>query len=149
MPRTTFLTSEFFVDAQEQPAKESILSIPAFASNIQFVDQRKLLETYRFQYQEPVKNNTYYIDVSVLPLNEKYSRVCIHASYSNGHAFHADNEIALALKDFESAIHLALKGDVTSYKPYAPKPKASQRMVQNMLTICASISVFFLRRKLS
>lgn len=149
MGRKTFLSREFFVDALEQPTKASILSIPAFANNVQLVTQHKLIDTLRFTYEEPLRQAVYYMDVSVLPLNEKFTRVCLHASYSNGHAFNADNDMAMALQNFESAIKVALKGDVTAYKPTVPKPKVSKRMVQNILTFCASISVFLLKRKLS
>ena len=149
MSRKTYLTKEFFVDALEKQTKESVLSIPAFVNNVKLVAENKLVELTRFVYEQPLKKLTYYIDVSVLPLNEKYTRVCLHASYMNGQAFHSDGDLSVALHDFESAVCAALKGDTSSYKPFTPEPPVSKKMVQYMVAAGASLGVFFLRRKLS
>ncbi len=55
MPRQNFLSKESFVAATEQQAKETILSIPAFANNIRLVAENKMIESFRFAYEEPVK----------------------------------------------------------------------------------------------
>lgn len=149
MPRQNFLSRESFIDATEKQAKDSLLSIPAFASNIRYVNENRMNESFRFTYEMPVKNIKYSIDVSILPLNEKYTRISLHGRHTNGHTFNNDSDMAIALHDFESAIQAALKGDASLYKPFEPKVSNSKKIVQYTTSIAASVSLFFLRKKLS
>jgi hypothetical protein len=149
MPRQNYLSKESFVDASEKHIKETLLSIPAFASNIKLVGENKLVESIRFSYDLPVKKMHYYINVSVLPLNEQYTRISLHATYINGQAFHSISDVNIALHDFESAIQAALKGDTSSYVPYKPKEVASKKMLHLVVAFVSSLGVFFLKKKLS
>jgi hypothetical protein len=149
MPRQNFLSRESFVEATEIQAKESLLSIPVFASNIRLIAENKMLQTFKFSYRFPDKNIEYHVDVTVLSLNEKYTRICLHGTHINGEAFSNDADLAIALHDFDSAIDSAVKGDVSLYKPYEPKEKKARKLVQMATTIAASAGVFFLRKKLS
>src|SRR4051794_9356875 len=149
MPRQNFLSRESFVDASEKQAKDSLLSIPAFASNIRLIAENKMIESIRFSYDLAVKEIQYFIDVSVMPLNEKYTRISLHGRLKGGQALTSTTDLAIALHDFESAVMAALKGDVSSYKPYTPKPGNSKKLVQFAATVAASVGVFFLRKKLS
>lgn len=149
MPRQNFLSRESFVDATEQQARNSLLSVPAFVPNISLVAENKMIESYKFAYRLPEKNNLYYVNVSVLPLNEKYIRICLHGTHSNGQAFTNDSDMNLALHDFESAIQAALKGDTSLYKPYQPRVKNTRKFMQLTLAFVTSIGVFFLKKKLS
>jgi hypothetical protein len=149
MPRQNYLSRESFVDATEKQAKDSLLSIPAFAANIKLVAENKLIDSIRFTYDQPYKKLQYNVNVSVLPLNEKYTRISLHATYSNGQAFQSESDINIALHDFESAIQAALKGDVSSYKPYQPKETVSRKFVHFMIAFGSSIGLFFLKKKLS
>ena len=78
MPRQNFLSRESFVDASEKQAKDSLLAIPAFVPNIRFVSENKMVGSSRFSYEQSEKNIEYVIDVSVLPLNDQFTRVCLH-----------------------------------------------------------------------
>ncbi len=149
MPRQNYLSKESFVDASEKHIKETLLSIPNFASNIKLIGENKLVESIKFSYNLPVKKMQYYINVSVLPLNEQYTRISLHATYMNGQAFHSVSDVNIALHDFESAVHAALKGDTASYKPYQPKEVGSKKMLQLFLAFVSSMGVFFLKKKLS
>jgi hypothetical protein len=149
MPRQNFLSRESFVEATEYQAKESLLSIPVFASAIKLITENKMLQSFRFLYLSPKNNAEYYIEVSVLRLNELYTRVSLHGTHVNGHAFTNDADMAIALHDFESALQAAIKGDASLYKPYQPKEKTSKRFVHMAATLAASAGVFFLRKKLS
>jgi hypothetical protein len=149
MPRQNFLSRESFVDASETQTRDSLSSIPAFVSNIRFVSENKMVGSTRFSYEQPVKNTEYFIDVSVLPLNEQYTRVCLHGTHVNGHSFQNDSDMAIALHDFEAAMQAALKGDVSSYSPYEPKSGSSKKFLQFASAFIASVGVFFLRKKLS
>jgi hypothetical protein len=149
MPRQNFLTRESFVEATENQAKESLLSVPVFASNIRFIAENTRLQSFRFYYLVSEKSIEYPVDVTILPLNTQYTRICLHSEHSNGKAFDNDSDMAVALRDFESAIHAALKDDVSLYKPNVPKEKKSKNILQLATTLAASAGIFFLRKKLS
>ena len=116
MPRQTFLTRESFVDATEQHTREALRSIPAFLASIHFVSENRPGQAYRFLYDQKTKKVNYHIDVSVLPLNDQYTRISLHASHVNGQAFYTDADLSFALHDFESAVHAAVKGDLAQFK---------------------------------
>jgi hypothetical protein len=149
MPRQNFLTRESFVDATEKQAKDSLLSIPAFAPNIRLLAENKMNESLRFSYELPVKETQFHIDASILPLNEQYIRISLHGRYASAKSFSNDSDMAIILHDFESAIMAALKGDVSLYKPYEPKPGNSKKLMQIATGVVASVGVFFLKKKLS
>ena len=115
MPRQTFLTRESFVDATEQHTRDSLLSIPAYLASIHFVSENRLGHAYRFLYDQKSKKTQYHIDVSVLPLNDQYTRISLHASHINGQAFYTDADLSFALHDFESAVHASIKGDLAQF----------------------------------
>lgn len=149
MPRQTFLSRESFVDATEKQTKETLFSIPAYVSNIKLVAENKVIESFKFSYEQVEKKIQYTIDVSVLPLNDQYTRISLHASHVNGHAFYEDADMAFALHDFESAIHAALKGDLAHYRPAGQKLKEPNGFSQFFLVLKSSISDLIFRKKLS
>lgn len=149
MPRQNFLSRESFVDATEMQAKDSLLSIPAFVSNIRLVSENKMVGSTRFSYSQPQKNMEYFIDVSVLPLDGQFTRVSLHGTHINGHSFQNDADMALALHDFEAAMQAALKGDASLYSPSQPKAGNSKKFLHIASALVTSIGVFFLRKKLS
>jgi hypothetical protein len=149
MPRQTFLSRESFVDATEKQTKETLFSIPAYVSNIKLIAENARMESYKFSYEQTEKKLHYVIDVSILPLNDQYTRISLHASHANGHAFYADSDMAFALHDFESAIHAALKGDLAHYKPAGQKPKELSGWTQFLAGFKTSLSDLMFKKKLS
>jgi hypothetical protein len=149
MPRQTFLSRESFVDATEKQTKETLFSIPAYVSNIKLVAENKVIESFKFSYDLIEKKLQYTIDVTILPLNDQYTRISLHASRSNGDAFYADADMAFALHDFESAIHAALKGDLAHYKPAGQRLKEANGLSQFFILLKSSISDLIFRKKLS
>ncbi len=149
MPRQNFLSRETFVDASEKQTRDSLLAVPSFVPNITLIGENKMIESFKFSYRQPLKETIYHIDVSILTLNEKYTRISMHGTYDNGQAFHTDADMALALHDFESAIIAALKGDTSLYRPFEPRVKNTRKFLQLTLAFVASIGVFFLKKKLS
>jgi hypothetical protein len=149
MPRQNFLTKESFVNATEALTRESILSIPVFASNIKLVTENKMLQKMRFTYEQPEREVSYFIDVSVLPLNDEYTRISLHATHTNGQAFHHDADMAIALHDFESAVAAALNGDTSLYQPTTRQTRQSKGFVGFAVSVLASVGVLMLKKKLS
>jgi hypothetical protein len=148
MPRQNFLSKDFFVRASEQEIKQVMLSIPSFAKHIRFVQENKLVDSFRFSYQLPEKKQ-HLLDISLLPLDDQFTSVSMHVSYTNGQAFYSDPDLSLALHDFESAIQAGLKGCVTDYKPFESKPSMSKKMMQFTVSFVSFIGIFFLKKKLS
>jgi hypothetical protein len=149
MPRQNFLSRESFVEATETQARESLLSIPAFVPNIKLVAENIRLQSFKFCYQLPQRNLEYHVDVTLLPLDTKYIRISLHGEHSNGETFANDADMAVARHDFESAIAAALKGDVTSYKPFMPKERKSKKLLPSAAAFIASAGIYVLRKKLS
>ena len=149
MPRQNFLAKESFVNASEALARESILSIPVFATNIKLVTDNKILQKMRFQFDEPDSNLNYFIDVSVLPLNDEYTRISLHATHTDGQAFHQDPDMAIALHDFESAVAAALNGDTSLYQPTTRQTRSSKGFARFAFSLMASVGILILKKKLS
>ena len=149
MPRQTFLSRESFVDATEKQTRETISSIPAYVSHIVLVSENPIIESYRFSYDKADKKLQYIIDVRVLPLNDQYTRISLHASHTNGHAFYEDADMGFALHDFESAIHAALKGDLAYYKPVGQQVKDQPSILMKWASFLFPTLNQGLRKKLS
>jgi proteasome lid subunit RPN8/RPN11 len=147
MPRQNFISRDFFVRASEKEVKKIILGIPEFASHIKFVQENKLVDSLRFCYQRP--NKLHNLDVSLLPLDDQFTSVSLHASHTNGQSFYSDADLSSALHDFELAIQAGLKGNVTNYMPFVAKTPMSRKFVQFTVVFLSSISLFFLKKKLS
>lgn len=149
MPRQNFLAKESFVNASETLTRESILSIPVFATNIKLVTENKMLQKIRFLFEQPERETIYHIDVSVLPLNDEYTRISLHATHTNGQAFSQDPDMAIALHDFESAVAAALNGDTSLYQPTTRHTRNSKGFVGLAFSIMTSVGVLMLKKKLS
>jgi hypothetical protein len=149
MPRQNFLTRESFVEASENQAKESLLSVPVFVPNIKLMTENEKLQSYKFCYQLPQKEIEYYVDVTILSLNNQYTRISLHGERTNGKAFDNDTDMAIALHDFESAITAALRGDTSSYKPYKPNEKKPKNFIQAITAFAASTGIVAMGKKLS
>ena len=149
MPRQNFLAKESFVNASESLARESILSIPVFANNIRLVTENKMLQNFRFLFEQQDRNLIYYIDVSVLPLNDEFTRISLHATHTSGQAFHQDPDMAIALHDFESAVAAALNGDTSLYQPTTRQTKNTKGFVRLAFSVMTSVGILMLKKKLS
>ena len=116
MSRQNFLSRDSFVNASEMKTRDSILSLPFHLGHIELLNENKMIDSTRFVYMHLGKQIEYFVDVSVLPLNDQYTRVSLHASHVNGHSFYEDSEMAIALHDFEFAIHATVNGDLAALK---------------------------------
>jgi hypothetical protein len=149
MPRQNFLSRETFVAATEKQTRERLLTVTDVLLNIQFIGENKVNASLRFIYKQPDKNKEYQIDVSVLPLDDQYTRLCLHAGYANGQTFYSDTDMAVALHDLEAAIQAAVKGELHQYIPYTPKPALTKKVFRKVSMIHSFPAIFYLRKKLS
>lgn len=145
MPRKTFVSKEFFVNARPEDVRLTLLALPQFIEDIKFVHENALLSTVRFLYQNKADQNLYRVDVSVLPLNDEYTQVNLHLSYANEQAFYKDASIRQELLHFEEAIQAALKGDHAFFAKQPEKAEATKRWrPQNFI---ASLEWLLLRKR--
>jgi len=147
MPRQTFITKDFFVNASEKMTKQIIFAIPSFFSAIKFIEENNRLHSVRFFYEKNNNKPPAYIDVSLLPLNENQTKITLHGSYVNGAFFYKDEYMLSALNNFESAIYAGLDGNLSRFEPEPPKKNTKQKMLGPMYLILAFIGVLFVWRK--
>ena len=149
--RHNYLTRESFVPVSEEQARNSLRSIPAFAPHIAFLSENRFTESLRFRYALP-SGLSIQVDVTVLPLNETYTRVSLHGTYETGQALRdpkEENDLALALHDFEKAAEAAIRGEATGYEPPRPQPGKMRQAASGLTSLFTSIGFLFLGKRLS
>lgn len=149
MPRQTFLHRESFLDGTEKQTRETLFLLPAYVSHIRLLAENKVLDTLRFEYTYSEKGDVFLVDVTVLALNDQYTRVSLHAFYANEHTFYQDSAITVGLHDFESLIHAVLKDDLSHYRPLFQKHAQQGWWQQSLAFMRSAMGWFVLRKKLS
>ena len=127
MSRKTFVSSDFFVTTTEKEARRALFSLPENLPHISLLKEDTIIHSTRFLFEEKEKATQYYVDVSMMSLNDQYVRFNLHVSYTSGHSFSADTEINQVLYQFEQSIHASVKNNfdclhmVERRKPSAKK----------------------------
>lgn len=146
MPRQTFLSKETFINANEQHLRQLILNLPDYIPGFVLRGENKLIEQIRFS-STSTKNCPYVIDISVLTLNDQYTRLSIHTAYENGKAFVSDPEMNMMMHEIEAAIQAAAKGETYTRKTQEGVSKAgSSNWFSNLKT---GINLLFLKKKIA
>jgi hypothetical protein len=149
MSRKNFISKEFFVNATEQQTLETLLDIPQHIANIKLVNKHTPAQTVKFLYEREEDNLQYHVDVSLLPLDQHCTSVCLHIAYTNGQVFTKDSKIIHSLTNFQAAIQSALQGTLSSYQPLPQKRPKLVQLTHATMMVMTSVSVLFLSRKLS
>jgi hypothetical protein len=149
MTRKNFISKEFFVDATEQQTHNTLLDIPEYINNIKLVNKHTPAHTVKFLYEGEESNLQYHVDVSLLPLDQNCTSVCLHIAYTSGQVFTRDSNIIHSLNNFESAIHAALKGSLAEYQPLPQKQNKLAQFTHSTMMLAASVGMLFISRKLS
>lgn len=146
MPRQTFLSKDFFVNASEAEAKQRILELPGCISNIKFVAEDVVRHSLKFVYERPsdFPENYNYIDVSLLPLSIEQTRISLHGSYPNGNVFRNDMQVANALSNFESAVHAAVKGSMQDFEPKQIEDNTANKHLGVIAIVAAAAGLLYL-----
>ena len=121
MPRQNFLNREAFLEASELQIIQALKAVSTFATHISFQKEDRPLQSFQFNYNLQPQNINYTIKVSILFLNEKYTRVCLHGEHYNGEAFMRDHDLPLILHDVEAALTASLSDNWTNYQPLKSK----------------------------
>lgn len=138
MPRQTYLSKNFFLNASECETKQLILALPQGINNIRFVSEDDVRHTLNFKYKEVVhsdeKDNC--ISVSLLPLSVNQTMISLQGSHINGSAFHKDLIVNNALHNFEQAIIASSNGTLSDFIP-SPLKKDKRQTSVNLLALLA------------
>jgi hypothetical protein len=143
MPRQTYISKEFFVNASEKETKQHVLDLPNSISNIKFVAEDDIRHNLKFVYQgiNNSENSNNCISVSLLPLSTNQTMISLQGSTSNGSAFHRDHHISNALTNFELAVNAAIVGALPQFQPKQIKRENSSLHI-SLLTGMAIIAGF-------
>ena len=147
MARQTIHTKDFFVDAPDQPLKQTILSLPGSINSIKYVGENTFAETVRFLYEG--EGTQHEVTVSLLPLTCEQTRVGLLISNGDKTSAQSGKQLMQVLDNFESAIRAALSGTPEAFQPKEPKRSSAGWFYQFALFCVASASILFLWKKLS
>jgi len=147
MARQTIHTKDFFVDAPDQPLKQTILSLPGFVNNIKYIGENTFAETVRFLYEG--EGTQHEVSVSLLPLTCEQTRVGLLISNDDKSGTQTGKQLQAVLDNFESAIQAAISGKPEAFQPKEAKRTSANWFYQLMMFCVASASILFLWKKLS
>ena len=143
---TTILSKDFFVDAPDQPLKQTILSIPQHVSSIKYVGENSLAESVQFLYEGD--SNVHEVSVSIRPLTCEQTRVALHVTNADTTTHQAEKQVLNVLDNFELAIHAVLSGKPETYQPREVKRSSSLRFFNFTLLLSALLGFLFLWKKM-
>jgi hypothetical protein len=149
MPRQNFVSRNFFVPATEKQAVETIKAIPHFVSYLEETGIAAIGRSFRFRSTFGGQEESLYVDVSLLRLDHEFTQVGLHASFLSGKVIGKNPFPEALLQNFEQALLASLKGDVSLFRPLAPEPSFSHRVLQYVAHPLSLLLVVLLRKKLS
>ena len=128
MPKQTFITRDFFVNASIDLVKKKLLDLPQHIAYIKFVKENNLTLSIQFLYQYPDSEKDKLIDVSILALNETQSLVTLHGSFADGSVFNKDPYVANAVENFERAINASINNLMKGFELRTVKRRPLSRI---------------------
>src|SRR5688572_20684857 len=146
MPRQNFLSKDFFVEVSEFEARRSLLNLPQCCQHVKFVKENAVTKAFRFLYQPLDSKKHFQIDISLLPLDNTYTQVGLHLSYTNGQTLTTDAGAKTVMLLFEQAVHAALRGDTTA-TALNPSREAAGKWKGFGQLFSSPVSNWFLGRK--
>ena len=111
MSRKSFVSSDFFVTTSEKEARKALLALPEHLPHISLLKDDTVVQSTRFLFEDLDKSAQYYVDVSMMSLNDQYMRFNRHVTYSSGHVFNSETEINMILYQFEQSVHASIKNN--------------------------------------
>lgn len=149
MPRQTFLSKDFFVNASEAEAKQHILELPNCVCNIKFVAEDSMRHTLKFLYERPTEDPENYncIDVCLLPLSVNQTKITLHGSYVHGNVFYNKAQVTNALMNFESAVESLIKGSIKEFELEHLKESKTFKHIGIIAALMALAGVVYLLKK--
>jgi hypothetical protein len=147
MPRQNFITSDFFLQANTARLTEVLSKMEANIASIRFIEENRLTHSLRYMIGHP-DTAGHFVDVSMLPLDEKFTRVCLHASEISGQSFTSNPPLQATLKWFRDAFEAGIENRFLQPEEKKQQPKRSVAL-ELIPSLVAGITGIFLRGKLS
>lgn len=144
---TTILSKDFFVDAPDQPLKQTILSIPQYVNSIKYIGENAFAESVQFLYEGG--SDTHEVSVSLRPLTCEQTRVALHVTNVDKHSPQAQKQVLAVLDNFESAIQAVLSGKPETYQPRELKRSSPIRFFNFTLLFTTLVGFLLLWKKMS
>ena len=141
MSRQNFVSSDFFVTTSEKEAKRALCSLSQHLSHISLLKEDTIIHSTRFLFEDVERSCQYYVDVSIMSLNDQYVRFNLHVSYTNGHTFNSNTEINNVLYQFEQSIHASLKNNFDCLHLVdrrKPAPKKGFSFMNSLMSLLVS-----------
>lgn len=147
MPRQTFISKDFFVNASEEVTKQMLIGLPTYLSNVKLMNQNIQLPSLKFIYERNMESLHQHVNVSILPLSFDYTKITLQVTYLNGHAFRKDSYVSNTLQNFEAAIKASINGSIKDYEPSEIKQSASSSFFRMATLMITFISIFIFKIK--
>ena len=141
MSRKNFVSSDFFVNTSEKEAKKALLALPEHLPHISLLKEDTVVQSTRFLFEDGGKSTQYYVDVSMMSLNDQYMRFALHVSYASGQVFSSDNEINMILYQFEQSVHASIKNNFDCLHLIDRKKPAAKKgfsLVNSLMSLLVS-----------
>lgn len=143
---TTILSKDFFVDAPDQPLKQTILSLPQYVGSIKYIGENTLAESVQFLYEEG--SGVHEVSVSLRPLTCEQTRVALHVTNVDKESTQAHKQVLTVLDNFELAIQAVVSGKPETFQPKELKRGSSLRFFNFTLLLAAVAGFLFLWKKI-
>jgi hypothetical protein len=147
MPRKTFTTKQFFVNASHRQALQAVATLPQILGRLKLISENPNLNSFLFFYEQVGVPLHSHVSVSLLPLDDEQTQVTVHGSYANGQAFYDDPYIANALANVEAALQSTINGGTASFELVEAKQNLSYKWLRLVGTAAAFLSAVFIWRK--
>ena len=141
MSRKSFISTDFFVTASETEAKRILLLLPGNISQLTLLKEDTIIHSTRFLYESEEKATQYYVDVTILQLNDQFVRFSLHGSYTNGQTIQSDAEIKNVLQRFELSVYAGINNDFSSLQTpqkTIATPKKSYSLINSFISLFLS-----------
>lgn len=149
MTKPNSFSRDFFVNASETETRQSILAIPSSVGSIKFSGEHHVSHSLTFLYERENDQLNQFIEVSVLPLSVDETRVSLLVTHADGSAAQPGKYTTNTLNNFERAVQASLNGNLAGLALQEPPVSNTKRVFHFMMMLVASVSVFFLWKKLS
>lgn len=110
MPRSNFLSTEFFIQSNEERAVQLLLGVSSVITGCRFISKAAHQPVVYFLFEQ--NKNIFKTAINYLPLNDEFTKITIQVSYADGHPFSSDNNCKEILHKLELIISALAKGEV-------------------------------------
>lgn len=109
MPRSNFLSTQFFIPSNEERAVQLLLGVSSVIAGCRFISKAAHQPVVYFLFEQ--NQNIFKTAINYLPLNEEFTKITIQVAYADGHPFTSDKNCKEILYKLELIISALAKGE--------------------------------------